>query len=119
MSGMAGNITAFSTVFTCDLYQTYLVKNRPDSHYLTVGKWATVWGTLLSCLSAYIALNFDNLFYVLTPILRSRSGPLLTPEWIYDLRALKDVSMRRFPVVDDSAAPAATLDFRYANIPMS
>ncbi len=50
-----------STVFTCDLYQTYLAKNRPDSHYLTVGKWATVSGTLLSRLSAYIALNFDNL----------------------------------------------------------
>jgi SSS family solute:Na+ symporter len=61
MSGMAGNITAFNTVFTYDIYQTYLVKNRPDSHYLKVGKGATVWGTLLSCLSAYIALNFDNL----------------------------------------------------------
>jgi SSS family solute:Na+ symporter len=61
MSGMAGNITAFNTVFTYDIYQTYLVKKRPDSHYLAVGKWATVWGTLLSCLSAYIALNFDNL----------------------------------------------------------
>lgn len=61
MSGMAGNVTAFNTVFTYDLYQTYLVKNRADAHYLKVGKWATVWGTLLSCASAYIALNFDNL----------------------------------------------------------
>jgi len=61
MSGMAGNITAFNTVFTYDIYQTYLVKNRPDAHYLRIGKWTTVWGTLLSCLSAYIALNFDNL----------------------------------------------------------
>ena len=61
MSGMAGNITAFNTVFTYDLYQTYLVKNRPDSHYLRVGKMATVWGTLLGCATAYIALNFDNL----------------------------------------------------------
>jgi SSS family solute:Na+ symporter len=61
MSGMAGNITAFNTVFTYDLYQTYLVKNRPDSHYLRVARWATIWGTLLSCFSAYIALNFDNL----------------------------------------------------------
>ena len=61
MSGMAGNITAFNTVFTYDLYQTYWVKGKPDSHYLAVGKWATVWGTLLSCLSAYIALNFNNL----------------------------------------------------------
>ena len=61
MSGMAGNITAFNTVFTYDIYQTYLVKNRPDSHYLRVARWATIWGTLLSCFSAYIALNFDNL----------------------------------------------------------
>jgi SSS family solute:Na+ symporter len=61
MSGMAGNVTAFNTVFTYDLYQTYLVKNKPDSHYLKVGRWATVWGTLLSCASAYIALYFDNL----------------------------------------------------------
>jgi hypothetical protein len=38
MSGMAGNITAFNTVFTYDIYQTYLVKNRPDAHYLRIGK---------------------------------------------------------------------------------
>src|SRR5207244_4376340 len=61
MSGMAGNITAFNTVFTYDLYQTYLVKGRPDSHYLRVAKMATVWGTVLSCAAAYIVLNFDNL----------------------------------------------------------
>ena len=61
MSGMAGNITAFNTVFTYDLYQTYLVKNRPDAHYLRVGKLATVGGTLLGAVSAYIVLSFDNL----------------------------------------------------------
>jgi len=61
MSGMAGNITAFNTVFTYDVYQTYVVKNRSDDHYLRVAKMATVWGTLLSCASAYIVLNFDNL----------------------------------------------------------
>ena len=46
MSGMAGNITAFNTVFTYDIYQTYLAKDRPDQHYLRVGKTATVVGTL-------------------------------------------------------------------------
>lgn len=61
MSGMAGNITAFNTVFIYDIYQTYLLKDRPDMHYLSVGRWATVWGTFLSCLSAYVALRFDNL----------------------------------------------------------
>jgi SSS family solute:Na+ symporter len=61
MSGMAGNVTAFNTVFTYDLYQTYLVKDRPDAHYLWVAKQATIWGTLLSAASAYIVLNFNNL----------------------------------------------------------
>ena len=61
MSGMAGNITAFNTVFTYDLYQTYLVKGQSDGHYLRVAKWATIWGTLLSAGSAYIVLNFNDL----------------------------------------------------------
>lgn len=61
MSGMAGNITAFNTVFTYDIYQTYIVKNRSDSHYLRVARMATIWGTVLSCASAYIVLNFNDL----------------------------------------------------------
>jgi solute:Na+ symporter, SSS family len=61
MSGMAGNVTAFNTVWTYDLYQTYLVKNREDQHYLKIGRWTTVVGTALSIGSAYILLAFDNL----------------------------------------------------------
>ena len=61
MSGMAGNITAFNTVFTYDIYQTYLAKNRPDRHYLNVAKTATVVGTFLACASSYIVLYFNNL----------------------------------------------------------
>ena len=61
MSGMAGNITAFNTVFTYDIYQTYFVKNRPDHHYLRVGKMATVVGTCIACASSYIVLYFNNL----------------------------------------------------------
>ncbi|MCZ2077681.1 MAG: sodium/solute symporter [Bryobacterales bacterium] len=61
MSGMAGNVTAFNTVWTFDLYQTYLVKNRPDAHYLNIGKAATIVGTALSISAAYIVLAFDNL----------------------------------------------------------
>ena len=61
MSGMAGNITAFNTVFTYDIYQTYFVKNRPDHHYLNVGKVATVVGTCIACASSYIVLYFNNL----------------------------------------------------------
>jgi SSS family solute:Na+ symporter len=61
MSGMAGNITAFNTVFTYDIYQTYLVKQRPDRHYLTVGRIATVAGTVIACASSFIVLYFNNL----------------------------------------------------------
>lgn len=61
MSGMAGNITAFNTVFTYDIYQTYFVKGRPDSHYFRVARTATVVGTALACTSSYIVLHFDNL----------------------------------------------------------
>jgi solute:Na+ symporter, SSS family len=61
MSGMAGNVTAFNTVWTFDLYQTYLVRKRPDAHYLAVGKLATITGTVLSIGAAYIVLAFDNL----------------------------------------------------------
>ena len=61
MSGMAGNITAFNTVFTYDIYQTYLAKGRPDQHYLRVGKTATVVGTVLACASSFIVLYFNNL----------------------------------------------------------
>lgn len=61
MSGMAGNVTAFNTVFTYDIYQTYLVKRKQDSHYFTTGKIATVAGTLLACSSSFIVLYFNNL----------------------------------------------------------
>lgn len=61
MSGMAGNVTAFNTVWTYDIYQTYLAKGRADSHYLRVAKLATIVGTALSIGSAYILLYFDNL----------------------------------------------------------
>jgi solute:Na+ symporter, SSS family len=61
MSGMAGNVTAFNTVWTYDIYQTYLVSHREDAHYLHVAKLATVSGTVLSLASAYIVLQFDSL----------------------------------------------------------
>lgn len=61
MSGMAGNVTAFNTVWTFDLYQTYLARKRADAHYLAVGKLATIFGTAMSIAAAYIVLAFDNL----------------------------------------------------------
>jgi len=61
MSGMAGNITAFNTVWTYDIYQAYLARGRSDRHYLIVGRTATVAATGLSIATAYIVLSFNNL----------------------------------------------------------
>lgn len=61
MSGMAGNITAFNTVWTYDLYQTYMAPGRNDRHYLRIARAATVAGALASIGTAYIVLRFDNL----------------------------------------------------------
>src|SRR3954464_3108217 len=44
MSGMAGNVTAFNTVWTYDIYQSYIRRDAPDSHYLTVGRITTIFG---------------------------------------------------------------------------
>src|SRR5438105_2477315 len=48
MSGMAGNVTAFNTVWTYDLYQSYVRPGAPDAHYLALGRWATVAGVAIS-----------------------------------------------------------------------
>ena len=60
MSGMAGNVTAFNTVWTYDLYQSYIHKGASDAHYLTVGRWATVGGILLSIGTAYAATSIQQ-----------------------------------------------------------
>lgn len=76
MSGMAGNVTAFNTVFTYDIYQTYFVKNKDDRHYLYVGKMITVVGILISILTAYIARSFNNINDFLQLVFGFVNGPL-------------------------------------------
>ena len=61
MSGMAGNVTAFNTVFTYDIYQSYIRPNATDRHYLTVGRMTTVVGVVLSIATAYLAAQFNNI----------------------------------------------------------
>jgi SSS family solute:Na+ symporter len=61
MSGMAGNVTAFNTVFTYDIYRSYIRTDAPDTHYVTVGRIATVAGVLLSIGTAYIVLGFESI----------------------------------------------------------
>ena len=62
MSGMAGNITAFNTVWTYDIYRNYLARDRADHHYLRVGRLVTVAGILISVATAYSAQAFPNIF---------------------------------------------------------
>jgi len=58
MSGMAGNVTAFSTVWTYDIYRALFRKNATDHHYVTVGRWCTVLGVLVSIGTAYLVMQF-------------------------------------------------------------
>ncbi|HJS55777.1 MAG TPA: sodium:solute symporter family protein, partial [Chitinophagaceae bacterium] len=76
MSGMAGNVTAFNSVFTYDIYQSYFVKNRSDQHYLLVGKGITIIGILLSIITAYIAKGFNNINDFLQLVFSFVNGPL-------------------------------------------
>jgi solute:Na+ symporter, SSS family len=61
MSGMAGNVTAFNTVWTYDIYRPYINRDATDRHYLNVGRIATVVGVLLSIATAYLALGFTTI----------------------------------------------------------
>jgi SSS family solute:Na+ symporter len=61
MSGMAGNVTAFNTVWTYDIYKAYINRDATDRHYLNVGRVATVAGVLLSVVTAYLALGFQTI----------------------------------------------------------
>jgi SSS family solute:Na+ symporter len=60
MSGMAGNVTAFNTVWTYDLYQAYLAPNKSDHHYFRMGQSITVVGIILSIFCAYFAHHYSN-----------------------------------------------------------
>jgi SSS family solute:Na+ symporter len=61
MSGMAGNVTAFATVWTYDVYKPLLRKNADDAHYLAMGRWCSVLGVLASIGAAYTLLWFSNI----------------------------------------------------------
>ena len=76
MSGMAGNVTAFNTVFTYDLYQSYIHKGGTDRHYMAVGRWATVGGIMLSIATAYAAINFNNIMDTLQLVFSFVNAPL-------------------------------------------
>ena len=76
MSGMAGNVTAFNTVFTYDIYQSYIRKGAPDAHYLKVGRITTVVGIVLSICTAYLAQHYNNIMDLLQLVFGFVNAPL-------------------------------------------
>jgi solute:Na+ symporter, SSS family len=76
MSGMAGNVTAFNTVWTYDIYQAYIKKGASDQHYLWMGRMATVGGIGLSVVTAYATTQFNNIMDMLQLVFAFVNAPL-------------------------------------------
>jgi SSS family solute:Na+ symporter len=76
MSGMAGNVTAFNTVWTYDIYQSYIRPGQPDHHYLWMGRMATVFGIIISIAAAYVARQFNNIMDMLQLVFAFVNAPL-------------------------------------------
>ena len=76
MSGMAGNVTAFNTVWTYDIYQSYVRPGQSDKHYLRMGHAATVFGILASVAAAYATTRFNNIMDMLQLVFAFVNAPL-------------------------------------------
>jgi len=76
MSGMAGNVTAFNTIWTYDLYQAYIVPGKSDAHYMWMGKAVTVVGILLSIVCAYLVSAWSNAMDIIQLVFGFVNAPL-------------------------------------------
>jgi SSS family solute:Na+ symporter len=76
MSGMAGNVTAFNTIWTYDLYQAYLAPNRSDEHYAWMGRAVTVAGIGLSIVCAYLVSQWSNAMDIIQLVFGFVNAPL-------------------------------------------
>ncbi|HTS71624.1 MAG TPA: sodium:solute symporter family protein, partial [Terriglobia bacterium] len=61
MSGMAGNVSAFATVWTYDLYRPFIRKGASDNHYVAMGRWCTILGVIISIGTAYLVMHFGSI----------------------------------------------------------
>ena len=91
MSGMAGNVTAFNTVWTYDIYQAYIRRSADDRHYLWVGRLATVFG-IAACRSAAA--------YLATP-LQQHHGPAAAGVRLRQRAAVRDLPAGHVLEADD------------------
>jgi SSS family solute:Na+ symporter len=77
MSGMAGNVSAFSAVWTYDIYQPHINKNAKDEHYVAVGRWATILGVLVSIVAAYSVQHAPGIMDYVQALFSFFISPLL------------------------------------------
>ena len=76
MAGMAANISAFNTVFSYDLWEQYVVRDRPDAYYTLIGRLATVGATVLAIGTAWFASGYENLMNYLQTLFGFFNAPL-------------------------------------------
>ncbi|AVT34649.1 Na+/galactose cotransporter [Plantactinospora sp. BC1] len=76
MAGMAANVSGFNTVFTYDIWQTYVRRDRPDDYYLRIGRIATIGGVLVGIGTAFIAAGFNNIMNYIQVLFSVFNAPL-------------------------------------------
>jgi solute:Na+ symporter, SSS family len=76
MSGMAGNVSAFATVWTYDIYQPYIRKSESDAHYVRVGRWCTIVGVIVSIATAYFVTQFKSIMDYMQALVSFFIAPL-------------------------------------------
>jgi SSS family solute:Na+ symporter len=76
MAGMAANLSSFNTVFTYDIWQAYIKKDRPDGYYLNIGRIVTAVATVLAIGTAFIASTYSNLMDYLQTLFSFFNAPL-------------------------------------------
>jgi SSS family solute:Na+ symporter len=77
MSGMAGNVSAFATVWTYDIYRAQIRRDAPDAHYVSVGRWCTIVGVLVSIGTAYLVMHFLSIMDYVQALFSFFIAPLL------------------------------------------
>jgi len=77
MSGMAGNVSAFATVWTYDIYGAFMNKKASDSHYVSMGRWCTFIGVIISVGTAYLVQSFGSIMDYVQALFSFFIAPLL------------------------------------------
>ncbi|MEU4762531.1 sodium:solute symporter family protein [Actinosynnema sp. NPDC023794] len=76
MAGVAANVSSFNTVFTYDLWQDYVKKDRPDEYYLRIGRLATIGGTVVAIGTAFLAAGYGNIMDYIQALFSFFNAPL-------------------------------------------